>query len=1178
MHGKETQRFLDEMGNAKEGGLKEALRYVEKEKALDWLGMAPPKGATQTNQGLNSAAKVIEGFENPKLSGEKKSDGETASGVRFQVADEGERYNPVAAKDETSREPERRVNSKMVRFVERTFDNYYPLKVALDMLRDTGMKIEDNEDFHLQATALKAKFDKHKEEFDVKYIAPMTKAIAKVMKKTGLSMREMENYAMTLHGVKDRNRTMREDALKELDRERDDAVKEIDREQEKSIKVVERDRERALGKIDKEMADALHDPGKKKSLEEKARRIEEEASEKKYRIHEEAAEKKRRREAAHAEKVEKLRDELREKDYSGVYAIAAEIWAERKGLELRDNIDMKAILEDEAFKSAREALLEEIVSDTEARIRAAGMDAEADFWNPVRKATGYALRRLYDAGYLLREEYDELLRRWKYFVPLRGHDMPTAEDVYRYTRNMGTYFTDGLKHAKGRVSRAESPFAYIAQMGYSAISQSNRNLLFQTIRRLAAKDRTGTFTVSRAWYDAKTGEMLEPEYSEAPETYRRNQEAFEAEMREKEEQKLVTRRRKRLDLGGMFIEKRDERQHAVPVYLNGEPHRVYVNGNPAIAQSIMGMNRPVYDAMNKLMNGLKNSSHAVTRFQAMCATALSPIFAWSNAIRDQRFAITGTVIEEGFAYALRAGANLPSAAQALARRQSGYADRHGRKKKMDRYVYEYMMNGGKTGYSALLSLDRIKRQIDKDIMREVNDTKVKKAVRAINPKHLVDGMLAVNEYIENLTRFQVYMTSRQMGRSVERSISDAKNVTLNFDQGGTQTSQLTPVYMFIRANLQGIYKSVNMYLDHPVKMTGVFAWRAAMGATLLPALAHLIGGDDGEEEYWKLSDNDRQTKTCIFLGWRDRGDGNGGRFGYWLKIPVSQSIYDAYMNREAYPVAFFRLTEEQRKSVEKLNAKFAREESLKRGYEMLESEEYKGTVMRTKMGLPYSNDRRERDGLSHAIEDLKLRLRDPDLKAKEKRVAEQEPATAYARFPAWYLRGMKNGLILHFSFFMLHYFITFESNYMKREGTGLGGITTTTSYKDGQMYSLLNLRGKNGSLQPVAPASEVGVLPVEEGEAESIRELFEHRCDTYAHLIMVRRDAEGIPSIIGRLRLEDKGGVFAEEARIYEAIAAEKKRLAYPLLLYFEKRLHDISSGLLPKSFMGKAVTCTLTL
>jgi hypothetical protein len=1158
--------------------------------------------------------------------------------VRFRIE---KAYNPAAERSEASRELERKVNSKMTVFVESVFDSYHPVKVALDVLRKKGVKIADHEDFHLQASASGAKFDTHKAEYNRNYIKPMTEAIAGVIKKTGLSMREMENYVMTKHGA-ERNRTMREDALKEFHKKREESLKEL-----------EKDRAESLKEIEKKHREALRDLGRKKRLseekaEEREDEIEETAEGRRSRTEETFEAKKERIETEYAEHVKAIR----EKDYSGVYAIAAEIWAKRKGQKLKENADTAAILADEAFKGERESILREIVSEAEAHMQEAGIDTEAEFWDPIRKATGYSLRRLYDSGILSRATYDDLLRRWKHYVPLRGHDLPTAEDMYSYTRDMGTYFTDGLQQAKGRVSRAKTPFTYVAQMGYSAISHSNRNQLFQTVRRLASKDTTGTFTSSRAWYDAKTGEALEPEYSENPETYRRNQETFEAEMQEKEQEGTVTRRRKHLDLGGMFIEKRDERQHAVPVYVNGELHQVYVNGNPAVSQAINGLNKPVHDAMNKFWNGFNNTARTATRFQAMMATALSPAFAASNFIRDQRFAMTSIFIEEGLVYALRAGANLPVAAQALARWQSGYADRHGRNRQMDKYVYEYMMNGGKTGYSALLSLDRIRKKIDREIM----PSKLRAAAGKISPKQLIDGMLAINEYIENLTRFQVYMTSRQMGRSVARSISDAKNVTLNFNQSGTQTPQLTPIYMFINANLQGIYKTAGLYRDHPVGMSIFSLWRAGMGSLFLPALANLTGGDDGEEEYWLLSDYDRQTKTCIFLGWKDRGDGSGEREANWLKIPVSQSfrpfqkigdiarqwsdgkltsgdamlditgslldlllpppfnqtmpsvqefrerkipaglgalltavtpqiarplievalnrdfrnmpirnenldtgeglgmgqylpewkkartnrrgepyapdvivglmkaisdftggdetdggktdlnpdivnhlmrgvfgglyssvvqaadlvmqssdsnrendpdwkdwpvitqffsstddssviprwltnkyfdglkdleeyhgryknaigslgkitvndkemsVYDAYMERDREPSAYFRLTEDQKKSVERLNAKFAREEVLKRSYDMLESEAYKGTFKLKKDGKPYANRARNPDGMKHRIANLKNALKNPNVSAKEKRKKEQELAKEYAEFLSWFLAGTK---------------------------------------------------------------------------------------------------------------------------------------------------------------------------
>ena len=82
VHGKEVERFLSDMANAQRGGLKEALRYVEKSKVLEWFAMAPPKGASQTVKGLTTATKIVENFENPTL-----EDGEIVSAVES-LADE----------------------------------------------------------------------------------------------------------------------------------------------------------------------------------------------------------------------------------------------------------------------------------------------------------------------------------------------------------------------------------------------------------------------------------------------------------------------------------------------------------------------------------------------------------------------------------------------------------------------------------------------------------------------------------------------------------------------------------------------------------------------------------------------------------------------------------------------------------------------------------------------------------------------------------------------------------------------------------------------------------------------------------------------------------------------------------------------------------------------------------
>ncbi len=90
VHAKEANRFLSEMINAKGGGIEEALQWVgDKQKALDWLGLVPssPKEVGALSKEELSVAKVIEDFENPKLSGEKNEGNNEAPDVQFSIDD-----------------------------------------------------------------------------------------------------------------------------------------------------------------------------------------------------------------------------------------------------------------------------------------------------------------------------------------------------------------------------------------------------------------------------------------------------------------------------------------------------------------------------------------------------------------------------------------------------------------------------------------------------------------------------------------------------------------------------------------------------------------------------------------------------------------------------------------------------------------------------------------------------------------------------------------------------------------------------------------------------------------------------------------------------------------------------------------------------------------------------------
>jgi hypothetical protein len=71
IHGKTDSKLLQDWKKSTPEWLQENIKWVEKEKVLDWLGMVPPKGTTLTDPKLLAVAKVIQNFQNPKISSER---------------------------------------------------------------------------------------------------------------------------------------------------------------------------------------------------------------------------------------------------------------------------------------------------------------------------------------------------------------------------------------------------------------------------------------------------------------------------------------------------------------------------------------------------------------------------------------------------------------------------------------------------------------------------------------------------------------------------------------------------------------------------------------------------------------------------------------------------------------------------------------------------------------------------------------------------------------------------------------------------------------------------------------------------------------------------------------------------------------------------------------------------
>lgn len=528
---------------------------------------------------------------------------------------------------------------------------------------------------------------------------------------------------------------------------------------------------------------------------------------------------------------------LKNRDYSGLTAIAEE----------RD--------QNETFTEAAENIVKEVEENyPEEDIKA--------LWEAVNKANKWMLRKQYDSGMMTREVYEKVSSMYQYYVPLRGFAETTAEEVYEYLENETSDFNKVLRKAYGRTSKAESPFANMISMGESGIMQANKNSMKQAFYRLVASNPSNLAKINDAWYVESGNEWIE-KFPKIPENADGDQVAeiiqdFNEEMVILESQGKAVKGRNKLNLG-MKIGKGQASEHAVRVWIGGEEKVIYINGNPRAAQAINGLT-------NSSLVERSNARRQIEfwgRQMAANFTSRNPAFMVTNFMRDIQFALVSAAIKEGGMYSFQLAANAVKAPKTIAMNVFGNGGGQ-----FDKYWKEFTLNGGETGYANLNSIDHHRKYVNKKLREFSGQRDLILPFRAY-----VSFMENSNRLVEDISRFATYVTSRQNGRSIERSVSDAKEITINFNRKGSGrfgASWIHSFYLFSNPALQGLRLMGMLAKNHPVRFTAAMASTLAMGyfaPILNEILLGLFGDDDDKEKYWNLSDWTRRNNLVLYAPW-----------------------------------------------------------------------------------------------------------------------------------------------------------------------------------------------------------------------------------------------------------------------------------------------------------------------
>ena len=535
-----------------------------------------------------------------------------------------------------------------------------------------------------------------------------------------------------------------------------------------------------------------------------------------------------------------------------------------------------------------------------------------ELWDATNAATKKILRDGYKAGMMSKDTYQYVRDMYSHYIPLRGWDGTTADQVWDYIGGGKGAFNQTLKKAHGRTSIADDPIAYIENMAESGILLNNKNWVKQHLMLLAQNHPTSLLTLSKAWYvkstDANGNEEWIPATPQITSQMNSNQvkaaiDAFEQKMEQMEQTGDATQKRDGLNIAYPQTHS-EEREHEVRVMKDGEEYVIYVNGDPQLAQAMNNTRA------HRVSEGIKNSISkrviaVVGRKMAAAYTSLSPLFIPSNYFRDLTMTLASTAIREDGRYNYLLRKNLATSWNLgfmLKDYQNGKLREkvsNGNATPKEQMFYDFMMNGGETGFVSSLDVEDLKKKFKNDLKDldrwKANPVKVGHTI--------MDSIEFLNRAIEDSNRFAVYMTSIQYGRSIDEAVNDAKNVTLNFNRKGTgehSWQTIRNLYLFINPAVQSLQTLGALAKHHPFKFTAVTASWLASGVMVpivnaaLMQMAAAFGGGDGDDDkewykdiskkYWQFSKWDRRNNFIMWVPFTHE----------FIKIPLAQEFRAFY--------------------------------------------------------------------------------------------------------------------------------------------------------------------------------------------------------------------------------------------------------------------------------------------
>lgn len=520
----------------------------------------------------------------------------------------------------------------------------------------------------------------------------------------------------------------------------------------------------------------------------------------------------------------------------------------------------------------------------------------------VKRATDAILAKQRDSGLMSQNTFESISDMYQFYVPLRGWEETTADEVYAYLTSESQTFNAPIKTVVGRKSKADDPIATIANMAESGIMQGNRNLMKQKFLTMVQNHKTDLVSVSEMWVrlDEASGEWIAvfPDIpsNANPEQVESIVESFNKRMEELSNEKGSNVRRSRDAIGIPYkILPKDLKEHQVIVKRAGKEYVLTINGNPRAAQALNGLTNP--DNTKGWFGTLERYAGWLNRNLAANFTTRNPNFMVSNFLRDALYSNTTVWVKESPVYAWKFNKNFAMVNPInMYRLVKGYENGTlDMSDPLNKAYHDFVMRGGETGYTNLRDVEAKKKAIQKELQYSKQKVSIGKALKILG-----EWMDLFNKSVENCARFAAFLTSREIGRSMDKSIYDAKEISVNFNKKGAGSKFLNTegqtkignasaftsglsrsMYVFWNAGVQGMYNFGRLAKDNPKKFLGLASSFYLLG-TIMPMIAAVFG-DDEDDDYYDLPEYVRRNNICFR---------NGG--GNWITIPMPIELRAIY--------------------------------------------------------------------------------------------------------------------------------------------------------------------------------------------------------------------------------------------------------------------------------------------